>query len=195
MMSTNTETKGSVRGNKYLYWYKKESREDNKVDTDKKCCLIKHHTINSNGEWRLNSTYSQYLHYLENSSHFIFRSFVMEHSNARTDVWRPGWVIAAIWTLTGKSLAVVYRQEEACSTTNMILRRGHRLLLTWQIIRQGEMLATDNMEWANISSLIRVSLGQGPCVWECHCRQYCAAETEDSISNWGRFLHLANRLL
>jgi hypothetical protein len=45
-------------------------------------------------------------------------------------VWRPGWVIAAIWTVRGDLLAVVYGQGEACSTANIILKIGHGLLQT-----------------------------------------------------------------
>jgi len=39
--------------------------------------LIKH----SNGEWSMNSTYSEYLHYSGNSGHFILRSVVLEQRN------------------------------------------------------------------------------------------------------------------
>ena len=34
------------------------------------------------------------------------------------------------------------------------------------------MVATDSMEWANISSFIRVKIGQQPCVSARHCRQF-----------------------
>jgi len=34
----------------------------------------------------------------------------------------------------------------------------------------------DNMDCANSSSLIRVSLGQEPSVYEQHSAQYCTAE-------------------
>ena len=53
-------------------------------------------------------------------------------------------------------------------------------MLLQQIIIQGEMLAT-RMEWANISSVVRVSLGQAPSAYEPHSTQCCTAEPEDSV--------------
>ena len=75
-----------------------------------------------------------------------------------------------------------------------ILKIGHVLLQNWYIIHQCKLLATDNMEWTNMSSLIRVSLGQGSFNWERHCRQLYKAELEESIWKWILFWHLANRL-
>jgi len=57
------------------------------------------------------------------------------------------------------------------------------------------MLATHNMQWTNINSLITVSLDQAPSVYEPHSTQYCTAEPEDSIWKWGCFLYLASWLV
>ena len=46
---------------------------------------------------------------------------------------------------------------EACCTGNLMLKIGHILLQGVQIIFQGEMFATDNMEWANIIFLSEFS--------------------------------------
>jgi hypothetical protein len=56
----------------------------------------------------LNSTYSQYLHQLVNSGH-LYAPVIC----AGTDFCLAEWAVAAIWTLAGKSLLVVYVQGEA----------------------------------------------------------------------------------
>ena len=90
------------------------------------------------------------------------------------------------WGVIGGGL----RTGEGCSTTDINIRHG---LL--QIIRQRIILAKDNREWANMCSLIGVSFGQRPCLWERQCIQYYTAEPEHNIWNLGQFLHLANLLV
>jgi len=54
--------------------------------------------------------------------------------------------LKSYWGIIGGGLLT----GEACSTAIIILKIGHVLLQKWQIVIQGETLATDNMEWANI---------------------------------------------
>jgi len=150
--------------------------------------------FNSNGVWRLHSTYSQYLRRSGNSGHFMFRYL---YCGKEIPYWcLVGWVghsgdLNSYRKIIGGGLLT----GEACCTGNIKLNIGRGLLQTGVNYWSEWNAATDSMEWTNISSVIGVSLAQDPSVYERHCTQYYTAEPADSIWKWGGFLHLANRLV
>jgi hypothetical protein len=105
-------------------------RESNQRPSDFERTTSTNSVINSNGVWTLHTTYSQYLHYLGTSGHFMFRSVVLGQRN--TVPVFSGWVGHSG---DGNSYREIIggglRTGEACCTANIMLKIGHGLLQKW----------------------------------------------------------------